>query len=370
MLYGPASQSADSSHARQARRRAAARRRMDLRAEVGRLSHARSFATATKCSSRVATRSRSAATSRSSSKPLIDAAARSLRARRRDRDRPRERSRLRRAATATASGRVAREDVVRADPSVDRVLRSARVGRRRSPRCAVLRTTRGAGVGARRRRAAVASHAGDARPRCRRRLVQSLRGRGSRRCDGEEGVGPLRAEQAHDAQGEARARLRLRRRRISLAQGREGRTRSVRCLLGLYNDEGKLEHVGVCSSFTDAKRRELVSFLEPYRENALDGHPWKAWAEAEASAEDDAASQTGRRKSMESGQGSVVGAAATGARRSSRVRSHAGHALSAHGAVSSLANRQGSARLHVRATRSRRRAGDRRDLCDGAVGMF
>jgi ATP-dependent DNA ligase len=41
----------------------------------------------------------------------------------------------------------------------------------------------------------------------------------------------------------------------------------------------------VCSSFSDAKRRELVSFLEPYRENALDRHPWKAWAEAEATAE-------------------------------------------------------------------------------------
>jgi len=52
-------------------------------------------------------------------------------------------------------------------------------------------------------------------------------------------------------------------------------------LLGLYNDEGSLEHVGVCASFTDKKRRELVDFLAPYRENALAGHPWRAWAEAE-----------------------------------------------------------------------------------------
>jgi ATP-dependent DNA ligase len=52
-------------------------------------------------------------------------------------------------------------------------------------------------------------------------------------------------------------------------------------LLGLYNDAGSLEHVGVCASFTDKKRRELVDFLAPYRENALDGHPWRAWAEAE-----------------------------------------------------------------------------------------
>src|SRR5436305_6708135 len=49
-------------------------------------------------------------------------------------------------------------------------------------------------------------------------------------------------------------------------------------LLGLYDDEGKLEHVGVCASFTDAKRRELVGFLEPYRADSLKGHPWKEWA--------------------------------------------------------------------------------------------
>ena len=52
-------------------------------------------------------------------------------------------------------------------------------------------------------------------------------------------------------------------------------------LLGLYDDAGNLEHVGVCASFTTAKRRELVTFLAPYRERALDGHPWRAWAEAQ-----------------------------------------------------------------------------------------
>ena len=45
-------------------------------------------------------------------------------------------------------------------------------------------------------------------------------------------------------------------------------------LLGLFDDAGALQHVGVCASFTQAKRRELVAFLEPYRERALDGHPW------------------------------------------------------------------------------------------------
>jgi ATP-dependent DNA ligase len=49
-------------------------------------------------------------------------------------------------------------------------------------------------------------------------------------------------------------------------------------LLGLYDDQGALQHVGVCASFTAEKRRELVKFLAPYRKNALDDHPWKEWA--------------------------------------------------------------------------------------------
>lgn len=53
-------------------------------------------------------------------------------------------------------------------------------------------------------------------------------------------------------------------------------------LLGLYDASGSLQHVGVCASFTKAKRQELVGFLEPYRVNALANHPWRAWAEAGA----------------------------------------------------------------------------------------
>ena len=49
-------------------------------------------------------------------------------------------------------------------------------------------------------------------------------------------------------------------------------------LLGLHDAAGALQHVGVCASFTEAKRRELVSFLEPYRVGALEGHPWAGWA--------------------------------------------------------------------------------------------
>jgi ATP-dependent DNA ligase len=50
-------------------------------------------------------------------------------------------------------------------------------------------------------------------------------------------------------------------------------------LLGLFDRSGALQHVGVCASFTEKKRRELVEFLAPYRKDALAAHPWKHWAE-------------------------------------------------------------------------------------------
>jgi ATP-dependent DNA ligase len=50
-------------------------------------------------------------------------------------------------------------------------------------------------------------------------------------------------------------------------------------LLGLFDDQGALHHVGVTSSFTMTMRRELVGELAPLRKDALDGHPWREWAE-------------------------------------------------------------------------------------------
>ena len=52
-------------------------------------------------------------------------------------------------------------------------------------------------------------------------------------------------------------------------------------LLGLYDDNAVLQHVGVCASFSVEKRMELSEFLAPYRENAPANHPWKQWAEHE-----------------------------------------------------------------------------------------
>jgi ATP-dependent DNA ligase len=51
-------------------------------------------------------------------------------------------------------------------------------------------------------------------------------------------------------------------------------------LLGLYDEQQRLHHVGVTSSFTNAMRRQLAVELAPLRERAFEGHPWREWAEA------------------------------------------------------------------------------------------
>jgi ATP-dependent DNA ligase len=52
-------------------------------------------------------------------------------------------------------------------------------------------------------------------------------------------------------------------------------------LLGLYDGEGHLQHVGVTSSFTMAMRKQLAKEFEPLRRNAFENHPWKEWAQVE-----------------------------------------------------------------------------------------
>jgi len=52
-------------------------------------------------------------------------------------------------------------------------------------------------------------------------------------------------------------------------------------LLGLFDEAGVLQHVGVAASFAETERRQLVGELAPLRDNALAGHPWRLWATAE-----------------------------------------------------------------------------------------
>ena len=55
-------------------------------------------------------------------------------------------------------------------------------------------------------------------------------------------------------------------------------------LLGLY-DGDELQHIGVAASFSMKRRAELVEELAPYRAEALDGHPWQDWANAQTGAD-------------------------------------------------------------------------------------
>ena len=52
-------------------------------------------------------------------------------------------------------------------------------------------------------------------------------------------------------------------------------------LLGLYDADGTLQHVGVTSAFTMEMRRKLAVELQPLRKNASANHPWQDWAGAE-----------------------------------------------------------------------------------------
>jgi len=62
-------------------------------------------------------------------------------------------------------------------------------------------------------------------------------------------------------------------------------------LLGLYDEDGTLHHVGVAAAFTTAMRQKLLEELSPLRENGLANHPWRDWAEAQ----DEAAGKGQRR---------------------------------------------------------------------------
>ena len=58
-------------------------------------------------------------------------------------------------------------------------------------------------------------------------------------------------------------------------------------LLGLFDDDANLHHIGVASSFAAARRVELIDELAPYAKDALAGHPWAQWGNAEAHAAED-----------------------------------------------------------------------------------
>jgi ATP-dependent DNA ligase len=64
---------------------------------------------------------------------------------------------------------------------------------------------------------------------------------------------------------------------------REARDEVGSLMLGLYNKEGRLAHVGVIGAFPARERRAVIEVLAPFwaRVGAgLEEHPWAAWASA------------------------------------------------------------------------------------------
>ena len=57
-------------------------------------------------------------------------------------------------------------------------------------------------------------------------------------------------------------------------------------LLGLYDNAGKLHHVGVAASFKQSERANLAELLRPMRDGARESHPWKDWADWQESESD------------------------------------------------------------------------------------
>jgi ATP-dependent DNA ligase len=53
-------------------------------------------------------------------------------------------------------------------------------------------------------------------------------------------------------------------------------------LLGLFDDDGVLHHVGVASSFAAPMRAELARELQPLEQDAMREHPWREWGSEEA----------------------------------------------------------------------------------------
>lgn len=53
-------------------------------------------------------------------------------------------------------------------------------------------------------------------------------------------------------------------------------------LLGLYDDRGTLQHVGVCAAFPMKRRAELIEELAPLRMADISGHPWASWSDEQA----------------------------------------------------------------------------------------
>ena len=334
-------------------------RGMALRAQVGRLPRARLPRRRRAPASRAATRSRSTATSPSSSPPLQAAAPAALR-------RSTARSSSPTAAALDfealqlrlhpAASRV--KMLAERDAGVDRLLGPALPGRPRACSATPFRERRALleAVLAQRRAARSTS-----RPRPTDRDVAAdwfrrFEGAGLDGVMAKPAGGRLRAEQARHVQGEARARVRLRGRPASAGTRAATGTAVGSLLLGLYDDEGVAParrrvrelHGGEAAR---ARRRSSRPTARTRSRRPPVGRRGPGTADDESA--DEPQRMPGGKSRWSQGKDLSWEPLRPELVVAGRLRPHAGLALPPHRAVPPVAHRQGAARLHLRPARGR-----------------
>ena len=127
-------------------------------------------------------------------------------------------------------------------------------------------------------------------------------------------------------------------------------------LLGLFDDEGKLNHVGITSSFSWDRRAALAEELAPLREDALDGPSVARMGRVGRLGRRRGVrpAPAGRDVALEPRQGPVVGAAARGTRRRGRLRPPPGRPVPPRDDVQALAAGQAARGVPLRPARGDR----------------
>ena len=240
-------------------------------------------------------------------------------------------------------------------------LRPDRPRRRVAARHAVLHATRAAGEGAGRARRRPCTSRGTPSTRPRRRSGStSSRERGSTASWPSGSTAPYKPN--------GRTMLKVKHSRtadVVVAGYRLHKTSTPErpllgsMLLGLYADDGRLQHVGVCASFSEARRAELYEELDPLRVEFAD-HPWGAWQDEAAQAQRPSARWP---EPLDRHQGPLLRAAAPEARRRGRLRAHGGRPIPAHRPVQALARRPRARVLRLRPARRGRRLRPRPTSC-------
>ena len=122
-------------------------------------------------------------------------------------------------------------------------------------------------------------------------------------------------------------------------------------LLGLFDDSGKLQHVGVCASFSVKSGRNSPNSSRPIARMRLPATPGRPGPSMESDRRR-RAPHARRPEPLEPGQRPIVGTPAPRTGRRGRLRAHAGNPLPPPGALPPVAHRQEAFRLHLRPARS------------------